>query len=69
MYLQSISIKNVLSYGERPIVYYFDRHNINMITAKNGSGKCVDKSTKIDVKFQDEETHKKFMMFINKQTE
>lgn len=39
MYLQSISIKNVLSYGERPIVYYFDRHNINMITAKNGSGK------------------------------
>ena len=69
MYLKSISIKNFLSYGERPIIYQFDRHQMMLVTAKNGSGKCVDKSTKIDVQLQDEETHKKFIEFINKQTE
>lgn len=39
MYLKSISIKNFLSYGERPIVYQFDRHQMMLVTAKNGSGK------------------------------
>lgn len=39
MYLKSISIKNFLSYGERPIIYQFDRHQMMLVTAKNGSGK------------------------------
>ncbi len=39
MYFKKISIKNFLSYGERPVEFIFDRHNMTLITAKNGRGK------------------------------
>lgn len=39
MYIESILIKNFLSYGEVPTTYQFDRHNMTMISAINGSGK------------------------------
>lgn len=39
MHIKDITLKNFLSYGEQPVTIQFDRHNTNMLTAKNGDGK------------------------------
>ena len=58
-----------MSYGEVPVKYIFDRNSTTLINAKNGSGKCVDKSTTINVKFKNDETKDKFIKFISKQSD
>lgn len=60
MYLKNISIKNILSYGERPVTYQLDKNQLTLLTAKNGEGKCVDKSTKINIKFLNDTTKHKY---------
>ena len=66
MHIKDITLKNFLSYGEQPVTIQFDRHNTNMLTAKNGVGKCVEKSTLVDIDFVDEETRRKFIEFVDK---
>lgn len=39
MYIESIDLKNFLSYGNTPTTYIFDKHNVTLIYAKNGKGK------------------------------
>lgn len=39
MYLKNVSIKNILSYGERPVTYQLDKNQLTLLTAKNGEGK------------------------------
>lgn len=41
MYIESIDIKNFLSYGNIPTKYIFDKHNVTLIYAKNGKGKST----------------------------
>lgn len=38
--------------------------NLDVVNAKNGSGKCVHPDTKIDIKFGDSEVEAKFMEFM-----
>lgn len=65
MYLKSLGLQNFLSYGNNKTVYTFDRHQMTLVTAKNGNGKCVEKSTKINVDFMADETKSKFMEFFH----
>ena len=63
MYLKDIVIKNFLSYGERPTRYQFDKHQMLLLTASNGKGKCVHPSTEINVYIEDSETKFYFKSF------
>lgn len=39
MHISKITIKNLMSYGEVPVEFIFDRHNMTMINGINGLGK------------------------------
>ena len=40
-----------MSYGDTETTFYFNKSPSTLITGKNGSGKCVRKNTKINIKF------------------
>ena len=64
--LKKIRCKNFLSYGENPVEFIIDKSNSTLINGKNGEGKCVHKSTKINIQFEDLETENAFLEFIKK---
>lgn len=64
MYIKDIILKNFLSYGDQPTRYVFDKHNVTLIYAKNGKGKCVDKSTQININFSNDVVKQKFIGFV-----
>ena len=39
MFIKSLSIKNLLSYGDQPVTIEFDRNIVTVIAGKNGQGK------------------------------
>lgn len=63
---KTISIKNFLSYGNVPTSWDLDKYPTTLIVGRNGQGKCVDKSTEIEIDFLDEDTKKIFTDFISK---
>lgn len=61
-----ISGKNFMSIGNTPLEFNLNTHNKNMIVGKNGVGKCLRKSTKIDIDFDgNEELEKLFLDFLS----
>lgn len=62
--LKSVKFKNLLSYGNSISEFYFEE-GMSLITAKNGSGKCVRGNTKCEIDFKDGETKEKFIKFLN----
>ena len=58
-----IEFKNFLSYGNNLNRVNFES-GLNLISAKNGSGKCVDKLTNIDIIIESDDVLKKFKEFI-----
>ena len=61
---KSIEYKNFLSVGNAPIRLSLDTHPLTLITGKNGAGKCLDKTTKIDIHISDKEVEKIFLEFM-----
>jgi hypothetical protein len=61
---KQVSYKNFLSSGNIPIVIPLDTHGMTLIMGKNGSGKCLDPSTEIDVRIDDPEIEKIFEEFM-----
>ncbi len=57
--------KNFLSYGNYWTEVALDAGEVTVISGKNGSGKCLRGSTKIDIKFIDSKTEEEFKRFIN----
>lgn len=62
----TLRYKNILSIGNSFIELELDKNRTTLVSAKNGSGKCLDKTTVIDIDFKNEEVRNKFIqMKIN----
>lgn len=61
---ETLTYKNFESVGNHPITIQLNRNQTTLISGKNGSGKCVDKDTKIRVSFKDPEIKKLFEEMI-----
>ena len=61
---EKIKFKNFLSSGNTFTEIYLNKNKHTLIVGKNGNGKCVRKSTKIDIKFKNTETENKFKDYI-----
>jgi ABC-type Mn2+/Zn2+ transport system ATPase subunit len=59
-----IRFKNFLSVGNVFTEIKLNKNKHTLIVGKNGGGKCVRKSTKIDIKFKNTETENKFKKYL-----
>ena len=57
---------NFLSTGNLFTEVQLNSHNNTLICGVNGSGKCLDPSTTVDIKFKNKKTEKKFKKFLKK---
>lgn len=62
---KKLTAKNFLSYGNSPTVIDFDKSKSTLVAGMNGSGKCVEKSTMIEISFLDEEVQRCWQDFLN----
>jgi len=72
--LKTVTIKNFMSIGAVSQTVDLTQHGLTLVLgenldlggndARNGVGKCLRGSTKIDIKFSDENTEKKFKEFM-----
>lgn len=60
-----VRFKNILSYGDRFTEISLDKTSTTLITGKNGSGKCLDKSTEIEIEIDDPEIRALYKRFIS----
>jgi hypothetical protein len=60
----TIRWKNLLSTGNAFTEVHLNKYKNTLIVGENGAGKCLDKSTNIDIEFADEETMNKFKDFL-----
>jgi hypothetical protein len=61
---QTIRFKNILSYGNQVTEIRLDKSPTTLISGKNGSGKCLDKSTEIEIEIDDPHILELFEQFI-----
>ena len=59
---KKLTFQNILSFGAKPITIDF-QHGVNLISGKNGAGKCVCKKTKVKVQI-DEKIYEKYINTI-----
>ena len=59
-----IQFKNINSYGNHWTRIDLDQGDSVAIIGKNGGGKCLDPSTKIDIQIDDPEILKQFESFM-----
>ena len=62
---ENISWRNFLSTVNAPTKIELNGAKSNLVLGKNGSGKCIDKFSKIEIAFADKETREKFKKFTN----
>ena len=62
---KSIKWKNFLGFGNYWSEINLDTKTVTIISGKNGFGKCLRKSTKIDVEISDKQTQREFEKFLN----
>lgn len=63
---KTIRYKNLLSTGNVFTEIVLNKSPTTLVTGENGNGKCVRGSTKINVKFKNEEVEILFLEFLNK---
>jgi hypothetical protein len=63
---KKIRYKNFLSVGENPVELNLDRRTKTLVIGKNGHGKCLRATTKIDVDFKDKATEAAFLSWKSK---
>lgn len=63
MIFHAVRLKNFLSYGNNITEFKLDDSQVSVITGENGKGKCLDKTTEIHVKFENDRTREKFLNF------
>lgn len=67
MIIKKLEFKNINSYGNNLQTLEFDSNGgLILLTGKNGQGKCVSPDTQIIIEFNDEETKKSFINFLEK---
>lgn len=63
---EKLRYKNFLSSGNQFTEIILNKHSVVACVGVNGSGKCLHKSTEIEIQFKDEETQKKFLKMLTK---
>jgi hypothetical protein len=61
---QVVRWRNMLSTGSQFTEVRLDKSPTTLIVGENGSGKCLDQNTRVDIRFEDKETENKFKMFL-----
>lgn len=54
-----LKFKNISSYGNNLTIFDFHK-GFHLLSAPNGSGKCLEKFTEIEILIEDEEIERKF---------
>lgn len=63
---KKLKYQNFLSAGTNPIEIQFDNVFTTLIVGENGAGKCLHRSTVVDIQCDDLETKKKLEIFLKK---
>lgn len=63
---EKIKFKNFLSYGNAFTEVNLKESPLTLISGKNGTGKCLRKNSKINIKFKNTESYEKFLKFLTK---
>lgn len=63
---EKLRYKNFLSTGSQFTEILLNRSQSTLVVGENGSGKCLDKATEIEISFVDEETEKAFKEFLSR---
>lgn len=68
MKIKSIEWKNFGSYGNKlqKIEFIDNQGNFYLVLGQNGSGKCLDKDTQIEIKINDKEQEERFRKFVKR---
>ncbi len=61
---KQIRYKNFLSTGSQFTEIFLNKSPTTIIVGENGSGKCVDKTTEIEIQFEDKEAKDLFLKFL-----
>ena len=61
---EKLRYKNFLSTGNIFTEINFTDHKMNLISGKNGGGKCLRGNTKTNIKFKNKDVEKKFKDFM-----
>lgn len=62
--LNKIRWKNLMSFGNYWTEIQLDAHKTTLVIGKNGGGKCLRKSSKINITFDGADTEKVFGEFM-----
>jgi hypothetical protein len=66
MQIEELEFRNIGPYGNNSQSIKFEKTgSLNLLTGKNGHGKCVHPDTMISIKFDDPELEKKFKEYAN----
>lgn len=61
MQIKELKFRNIGAYGNKLQTIKFEKEgSLNLLTGKNGHGKCVHPDTIINIKFSNQETQKKY---------
>ena len=63
----NISYKNFISAGNRKIEISLEEYKTNLLSGKNGRGKCLRATTTVEIEFSDSETEQLFLNFLHKE--
>lgn len=63
---EKLRYKNFLSTGDVFTEIDFTKNKMNLISGKNGGGKCLRGNTKVDVNFTNDKVKRKFENFMKK---
>lgn len=67
MKLIKLEFRNIGKYGNKlQTINFHEAGSLNLISGKNGNGKCVSPDTEINIKFKNPETQELFEKFLNK---
>lgn len=61
---EKIKWRNLLSTGNIFTEIQLDAHQNALIVGENGAGKCVRKSTEIDIQIEDPTVYQKYLKFL-----
>ncbi len=70
MKIKAIEFRNFASYGNKLQRIEFEENvgNFYLVLGQNGAGKCLDKDTKIEIVFSNEEQKERFESFLKNRT-
>ena len=61
---KSLKLQNFLAIGNLHLEIQFERNPVTLVCGPNGSGKCLDPLSEIEIEFLDEEAEREFKKLL-----